>query len=294
MANIAPLINFSTPTEFNNGNTEYIEIAFDPNNAKKFVAVYRDTSNSNYGTAIVGTVSGNSISYGPEVVFYSGTTAWTSIAFDPNTSGKFVVSYMDGTSGGSACVGTVSGTNITFGTAVVFETSEANYSTIAFDPNTANKFVIAYKDVGNLNYGTAIEGTLSGTSVSFGTEAVFNSVLSDLISVAYDPNTAGKFISVCKGTAAGDGIAVVSQLAATVSTENLTATNFLGTSQAAYTDTQTASIMLQGSISTNQTGLTIGSTYYVQPDGTLTTSAGTPSVIAGKAISATSLLLKGI
>ena len=49
--------------------------------------------------------------------------------------------------------------------------------------------------------------------------------------------------------------------------------------------------MLQGGISTNQTGLTIGSTYYVQPDGTLATSAGTPSVEAGKALSATSLFL---
>ena len=52
--------------------------------------------------------------------------------------------------------------------------------------------------------------------------------------------------------------------------------------------------MLQGGISTNQSSLAIGSTYYVQPAGTFTTSAGTPSVVAGKAISATTLLLKGI
>ena len=41
------------------------------------------------------------------------------------------------------------------------------------------------------------------------------------------------------------------------------------------------------------TTLTIGSNYYVQSAGTLATSAGTPSVKAGLAISTTSLLLSG-
>lgn len=109
-----------------------------------------------------------------------------------------------------------------------------------------------------------------------------------ILSIKFDPYNANKLV-----VAAHDyGNAYASMV--TVGLSTLTATNFLGTSQAAYTDTQTASIMLQGSVSTNQTGLTIGSTYYVQLDGTLATTAGTPSVIAGKALSATSLLLKGI
>ena len=52
--------------------------------------------------------------------------------------------------------------------------------------------------------------------------------------------------------------------------------------------------MLKGGISDNQTSLAIGSTYYVQTNGTFATSAGTPSVLAGKAVSATSLLLNGL
>jgi hypothetical protein len=52
--------------------------------------------------------------------------------------------------------------------------------------------------------------------------------------------------------------------------------------------------MLKGGISDNQTSLTSGSTYYVQPAGTFATSAGTPSVLAGEAVSATSLLLNGL
>ena len=75
---------------------------------------------------------------------------------------------------------------------------------------------------------------------------------------------------------------------------NLASTNFVGTSTAAYTNGQTATIAVQGGLSTNQTGLTIGSTYYVQEDGTFATTADTISVNAGKALSATTLLLKDL
>ena len=75
---------------------------------------------------------------------------------------------------------------------------------------------------------------------------------------------------------------------------NLTATNFVGMSTAAYTNGQTATVAVLGGISSNQTSLTIGSTYYVKIDGTLSTTADIPSVIAGKAVSATTLILKGL
>ena len=339
-------VSFGTAVVFNSGTTYYQRISFDPNTAGKFVISYRNEGNSGYGTAIVGTLSGTTATFGTSVVFYSGTTGYLGISFDPNTAGKFVIAYRNGTTTyGEAIVGTVAGTSVSFGTAVSYNSVNSGYNKVSFDPNTAGKFVVAYKN-GTTSYGEAIVGTVAGTSVSFGTAVVFNSAgNTGFNAIAFDPNTAGKFVisfdrvyspyntAVVVGTLSGtsvsfgtvieaatssnsddaiafdpnnagkfvvvyyagtEGAAVVGQIAATVTSPTLTSTNFLGTSQAAYTDTQTASIMLQGSISANQTGLTIGSTYYVQPDGTLTTSAGTPSVIAGKAISATSLLLKGI
>ena len=72
---------------------------------------------------------------------------------------------------------------------------------------------------------------------------------------------------------------------------NLTADNFIGTSSAAYANAATASIVLAGGVSSNQTGLVTNSTYYVQTDGTIATTADTPSVELGRAISSTSLLL---
>ena len=77
-----------------------------------------------------------------------------------------------------------------------------------------------------------------------------------------------------------------------VVTTNLTAQNFLGISNGVYTNGQTATIQTIGSVDDAQSGLTPGSEYYVQNDGTLATGAGNPSVKAGLAISATNLLIR--
>ena len=66
---------------------------------------------------------------------------------------------------------------------------------------------------------------------------------------------------------------------------------FVGFSDAAYSDTATATINVVGN-TTTQSGLSPATKYYVSSTGTLTTSAsGNP--YAGKALTATSLLIKG-
>ena len=93
---------------------------------------------------------------GAPVVFESASTFYTSIAFD-STNNKLVIAYRDNSNTyfGTAVVGTVSGTAITFGTPVVFESASTNYISIAFD-STNNKLVIAYRDDGNTYFGTSI------------------------------------------------------------------------------------------------------------------------------------------
>ena len=100
-----------------------------------------------------------------------------------------VICYEDAgnSSHGTAIVGTVSDTSISFGTAVVFEAAEVGVPVIAYDVNSG-KVVIAYKDAGNSNHGTAIVGTVSGTSISFGTAVVFNASSTSNIGIAYDAN----------------------------------------------------------------------------------------------------------
>ena len=79
------------------------------------------------------------------------------------------------------------------------------------------------------------------------------------------------------------------QLASTT----LTSTNYIGISNGAYTNGQTATIQTAGSVDDAQTGLTAGSAYYVQNNGALSTTPGIPNVFAGTATASTKILIKG-
>ena len=69
------------------------------------------------------------------------------------------------------------------------------------------------------------------------------------------------------------------------------APDFIGITDQAIADTATGAVIVQGGVSDKVTGLTTGSDYYVQADGTLSTTVS--SVPAGRALSSTSILLEG-
>tara|TARA_R110002096_G_scaffold276555_7_gene470602 strand:+ start:53 stop:1516 length:1464 start_codon:yes stop_codon:yes gene_type:complete len=182
-------ISFGTRVSFNGAQTLYSGITFD-SNSNKVVIAYMDAGNSNYGTAIVGTVSSTAISFGSEAVFESATARYMlrGVAFDSN-SNKVVIAYMDDDDGnaGKCVVATVSGTSISFGTAVEFAANvTAAANCVATFDSTSNKMLIAYGDADNSNYGTAKMGSVSGTSISFGSAAVFNASYFGFGDAAYD------------------------------------------------------------------------------------------------------------
>ena len=278
--------------------TYHNQICFDPASAGRFAIFARHANSASYGKSIAGTITGSSLSYGSASNFSTGQ-CYDVRATATGTANKYVVVYYDGADGskGKAVVSTMSGSSMSSGSPVQFSTGiQAYYVNVSGDLNSTNKFVVFYYDRQNNNYPTVKVGTVSGTSSSFSSSFVINSKAGQhhRIEVQSNPSHSGQFVMAYEGDQPNDGRASLGQLATTITTTNLTATNFVGTSTAAYTNGQTATIMLQGGVSTNQTGLTIGSTYYVQPTGTLATTAGTPSVVAGKAVSATTLLLKGI
>jgi len=207
-------ISFGTPVVFESATSIWMSATYDAN-AQKVVIAYRDGGNSFYGTAIVGTVSGTSISFGTAVVFESANSQYISATFDSN-SNKVVIAYQDygNSQYGTAIVGTVSGTSISFGTAVVFESAESAYISAVYDAN-AQKVVIAYRDDGNSNYGTAVVGTVSGTSISFGTLVVFNSSTTDYVGIAYDANAQKTVISYQDGGNSNYGTAIVGTVSGT-------------------------------------------------------------------------------
>ena len=205
-----------TPVVFESATTLYTSATFD-SNSNKVVVAYADWGNSRYGTAIVGTVSGTSISFGSPVVFESANTSNVSATFD-SSSNKVVIAYTDaGNSNyGTAIVGTVSGTSISFGTPVVFESANTSnpYFSAVFDSNS-NKVVIAYTDSGNSNYGTAIVGTVSGTSISFGSAVVFASHATYYSATTFDNNSNKVVIVFYNGSSAGEGAAIVGTVSGT-------------------------------------------------------------------------------
>ena len=283
-------ISLASSANFN-GNTKTPIVRYNPATANQVILSYTDYANSQYGTSVIGTVSGNSISYATEYVFSSEASPAT--LMDASKTGIFVVAWGYA---GKSIIGTISGTAISYGSVANFISAYTQGVQVSFDPVTTNRFVVIYYDSQNSNYGTARVGTVSGTTISYGTKAGFASgEVGSVPGLSFDPNASGMF-AIAYGDIANpkDGKAVISQLAATVTGTNLTATNFIGMPDKAYASGATATVALEGGVSTNQTSLTIGSTYYVQPTGSLATSASTPSVEAGKAISATSLLLKGI
>ena len=124
------------------------------------------------GTASVITESSASETLGTGATFVSAgdNPKEMSIVYDSN-SDRVVIAYKaaGASNYGYAVVGTVSGTTISYGTAVQFAAGWTEEPSLAFD-STNNKVVIAFRDRSNSFYGTAIVGTVSGTSISFGTE----------------------------------------------------------------------------------------------------------------------------
>ena len=177
------------------------------------------------------------------------------------------------------------------GTAVTFNSASTSYISSCYD-STAGKVVIAYKDGGNSNYGTAVVGTVSGTSISFGSEITFNNGSGDTFSYCCSIGS-GKVVIPYKDSGNTYGRAIVKQVGYTKTVTNLTSENFIGFSDAAYTNGQTATIQIVGAVDDAQSGLTAGQSYYVQTNGTLSQTPATPSVFAGTAVAANKIIVKG-
>jgi len=185
-------ITYGSEYVFNSAHTYDISAA--ALSSDKFVVAYRDDGNSLYGTAVIGDVSGNAITYGSEYVFHSGSTDAISAA--ALSSSKFVVAYWDAGSSSydMAVIGDVSGNAITYGSEYVFN-SGTTYA-LSAAALSSDKFVVAYSDWGNSEYGTAIIGDVSGNAITYGSEHVFNSGFTDAISAA--ALSSDKFVVVYK------------------------------------------------------------------------------------------------
>ena len=172
------------------------------------------------------------------------------------------------------------------------EGSTDSYS-LTFNPAT-ELFVVTYTVGGDIKMKLvsilqqASGGQNAYDAVVKNTSTILSGKVGDNFWAASD-NTNKRVSLAYRETTGSDGDV---QVLRTAASSTLTASNMVGfTGADSYTNGQTATIKVVGNVST-QSGLTPGEKYYVQDNGTLATTAGSVSVVAGRALSATQLLIQ--
>lgn len=281
--------SFGSVVTLSSGTTEQIGLAHSKLVSGKFFIAYNDGGLSwdvivKMLTSTSGTSATNNSTY--QIVMGSEAAA-VNIACDPSVSDKFVVTYRDWANSSRlyANVGTYSSSAITAmssGIQISTETCEASY--VQFDPLGGGSLAIggyigsAFKVAGGVLSGTTL--TMSSVPVTLGIAGN-----TENYQFAFTGVTPGKFVG------AGSSQVIAGQAAASIS--NLSGAAVIGVAQESGTTGQTKKVALKGGVDSARTGLTPQSTYYVQSDGTVSTSATSPAVKLGRALSSTALLLVG-
>lgn len=253
----------------------------------KVAYTWPDWGNRNY--IAVGTVSGTTISFAAPIVYPASLPGYGSgvyLFYDTTTA--YAILYYAMTSTPNTVYGAVldivSDTSITFNTPT---TISPVASGVGFSYDSVNGRLFNTSG-GTINYYTVSGTTFNGAYTSITMTGSF--VPSASPTIVYNA-TANKVVNAGNSFAnSNKGYALVINTSALY---NLTATNYIGVSAATYADAATATVLTAGSVSASQSGLTPGSAYYVQNSGTISTTPDTPSVFAGTALTATSLIVKG-
>ena len=269
------------------------QFAVNPGDSDKVVAMYQGNNKvrladlSISGTTVTVTSNDNVIDSSENQDEWFGVTP---VSGDSSTFTFITLSADTGTSRGSCYLNTLSGGTFTMGSKTNISTSATN--DLRIDNNVdgdKNTFICVYNDNSTRDY-FGVVGTISGSSLSFASESELADAITisgNFQNVAQQSDDEGNFLAVYRQSSDTNGRVVLGKTGGT--TTNLTSTNFIGLASAAISDTASGDINVKGGINEAQSSLTIGSDYYVQTDGTLGTTADTPSVKVGQAITATTI-----
>ena len=290
--------SLGTKIEFSSAGADYLTRGcfYDPD-AERVIAVFGDSSGDGWASMIENT-TGTTIVEQATLEFEGGDFQYGTAAYDTSNN-KGIVMWKDGADSNymKAMVLTIVGgvTNtITAGSEVTAVSVNVTQLGSGFD-QTANKVVVLFDDDPNAK-GKVVTGTISGTGAS--ATSTWDTPLSlDIAYVQYpdsiyDPDTAQSILCYVDGTDSESGHARA--LTVGYSDTNLTSENYIGISSAAYSNTETATIQIVGSVDDAQSSLTPGQTYYISFDGSLSlTPLDDPAVTAGTAVATTKLIVKG-
>ena len=215
----------------------------------------------------------------------SGVSNFSGLAYD-STNDRYVVVYQNDTNDYmTANVASVASGATTWGTETVFNASKSSATgngATSFNPTTS-KIVTLYRLDGNPLNVKYVTGSVSGLSVTWSAETYLSpAALSSLNFTVYNSSIQRTLVSYVRSS-----VAYIRNFLVGGSEPNYT--DFIGITDAAISSAASGSVTIKGGISSNVSSLTPNATYYVQPDGTLTTTTST--VLAGRALSSTSINL---
>ena len=172
-------ITFGSLSLFDNSSIANISvISPDPSH---FVVAYNNDIGNNpnisIGAAKVGIIDGLEISgYGSPATFNESAITYNTVVKMSSTN--FVIAYVpfennsNTTRKGSAIVGQINDTELSFGPAWVYNPKHTQYSNATKIGN--NRFVVTYGDFGDNEYGKAIIGEVDGTTITYGNPKIFD------------------------------------------------------------------------------------------------------------------------
>jgi hypothetical protein len=272
--------------------------------------------------AAVGTISGTTITFGTIAIVDAATTLYqiNSISFNAS-AGKVLIYYGDVNTVGYCIVGTVAITTISFGTRLSI--GAASFVNSVYDslnlknvlnlsstfkaititgltpslfaqtslgiavPNssvfdsTNNKIIVS---TNNGSISQVFYVTLTGTTFSTTSAVPYFYPSSSLITSVSWNLKYGKVLLF-------DGFSSASNYVTVGVGSN--STKFIGFASATVANGINETVNVIGGVNSSQTALSTSNKYYVQVDGSLSTTQGSTGVYAGTALSASKILVKG-
>ena len=299
-------VSFGTKKYFTTNTAANIFANYDTIH-KLFMVVYKDSSG---GEAKALEVSGTTL--GPVANQTTSTgdghikTTWAaggeylSFAYDRYT-GKHMVVYIDSSGSNSntpkgRILAWSGGRIIAYNPTELADCTNSTYTSATFD-ESISRFVVAYRDgqgpYGWTQYNLRVQTGQIGASP--GHTPVFDTPIElGGYGATWDTPTIFYIRSLRKNVflykSGGDRL---SGQIIDYGGSNLATNSFIGfTTGGTVASGSNATVQTTGTVNKHQSGLTTGATYFVQQDGTLNTGESDPSVVAGRALSATELLVK--
>jgi len=271
-------------------------LVYDPDTEKIIFCATRTSGTPGGLRAVAITVASNgSVTFGTEVgITATNPVGSVTVAYD-TFHNKLVFAYRISNTNDVVCrtASVAANGTITPGTAVTASTAAANTDWITLACNGQGQFGVFWRDQANLgplpNSMICRVGTISANgAITYSSQLAFNAennTMEPAQSVwASNP---GRIAIIFNR---GNGYTYLTS--AKIDEVSTNAAAYVGIANTTVTSGQSLVVRTFGGTSSVLSGLSTGSAYYIQTNGNLSTTADTPSVIAGVALNGTTMLVK--